>query len=594
MNLKANKIMDNLRESILSQIKKTVKDVFGKYPDKLELSFPPEAKMGDFTIECFSLAEQFGINPKEAANKLAGNLVIDNLILNTSAVGPYLNIKINNNSLFSSYINLIKNNSNLDEIKTKIHERIMVEYLSPNTNKPLHLGHLRNGAMGMAMSNIFEGLGNKVIKTNLINDRGVHICKSMLAWEKWGKGSTPESENMKGDHFVGKWYVRYNQELEKNPKLEEEAMALLRKWENGDPETIKRWETMNNWVYKGFNETYDKFGLKFDVFYFESNTYKLGKDIVEDGIKRGIFSKNEKGNIIFKLSKSEFGLNKEDTIKEVTVLRPDGTSVYITQDIATTVLKFKEHKVNRSIFVVGSEQNYHFKCLFSILKEVGYKWADSCYHLSYGMVYLPEGKMKSREGKVVDADDLINQMTELATEEIRKRDLGHKLDDEEIKKRASKIAVGAIKYYLLSVKPAQNIHFDPQASISFDGNTGPYCQYTYARIFGILDKAKSENIDFRSEDFSSLGNTEEIALLQKLIQFPKEIMLAAEEFNPSRITNHIFEISRSFNQFYNKHKVISDDVPHELTAARLNFIHATSIVLKQGLNMIGIDVLERM
>jgi len=579
----------------LQPIKETIKELFGEYPASLRLSIPPNIEMGDFTIECFPLSKQFKLSPDKIASPIAERFSLNDLITKVQSLGPYLNLKINNAKLFEYYINIINSGKNLDEVQTKTKERFMVEYLSPNTNKPLHLGHMRNGSIGMAISNLLKAVGNEVIKTNLVNDRGIHICKSMLAWQKWAECATPQSTNTKGDHFVGKWYVRYAQELDKNPDLEQEAQELLKKWEAGDQATVDLWKTMNQWVLEGFNQTYQKFGLEFDAYYYESNTYLLGKDIIADGLKKQILTKNPKGNTVFQLPADEFGLNKDGTHKEVTVLRPDGTSVYMTQDLGTTVLKFQEHNLDQSIFVVGSEQEYHFKCLFAILKALGFEWADKCFHLSYAMVYLPEGKMKSREGKVVDADDLIQQMTELAAEEIKQRDPQNKLSTEEIETRAKKIAVGAIKYYFLSVKSTQDIHFDPKASISFDGSTGPYCQYAYARIFGILENAQEKNIELQSNnDFSLLGNPEELLLIQKLIQFPGEIVSAIQEHNPSKVANQVFEIAKSFNQFYNKHRVISDEIGTELTQSRLALIKATAQVLKQGLNLLGIEVLERM
>jgi arginyl-tRNA synthetase len=350
---------------------------------------------------------------------------------------------------------------------------------------------------------------------------------------------------------------------------------------------------MNAWVYDGFSQTYHNFGLEFDAFYYESNTYKLGKDVIRKGLETKVFTKDAHDNTVFQLPANEFGQEKDGAAKKVTVLRPDGTSLYITQDIATSILKIEEHNLNFSIYVVGSEQEYHFKCLFQILAGLGYEWAQDCYHLSYGMVYLPEGKMKSREGKIVDADDLIDEMKNLAADEIRQRDTDGKLSDKEIKSRAEKIGIGAVKFYLLRVRPSQSINFDPAESISFDGFTGPYCQYAYARIFGILEKAATANLNLGNADFSRLGNTQEIQLLQKLIEFPAEVEGATRELNPSRIAVHIFDTAKVFNQFYNKHKVIQAG-NEQLVSARLALIKATAVVLKKGLDLLGIDVLVNM
>jgi arginyl-tRNA synthetase len=472
-------------------------------------------------------------------------------------------------------------------------KRAMVEYLSPNTNKPLHLGHLRNGALGMAIANMLEATGHWVVKANLINDRGVHICKSMLAWQRWGQGATPESEGIKGDHFVGNYYVRYAREVEEDPALENQVQQLLQKWEAGDPDVVKLWKKMNGWVYEGFAETYRQFGLEFDTYYYESDTYKLGKDIIQEGLQKKVFVTDDRNNTVFYLPQAAFGRDKNGELKKITVLRPDDTSLYITQDIGTAILKINDHHLDYSIYVVGSEQEYHFKCLFMMLDALGYAWAKDCTHLSYGMVYLPEGKMKSREGKIVDADDLISEMKKLAVDEIRQRDPEKRLSEEEVIRRADKIGVGAIKFYLLRVRPIQSINFDPAESISFDGFTGPYCQYAYARIFGILEKSGNPVFDINNCDFSVLGNTEELQLLQKLIQFPDEVQSAVSEFNPSKIAVHVFNTAKAFNQFYNKHPVLHAE-NDRLVNARLALIKATAVVLKKGLNLLGIEVLENM
>ncbi len=472
-------------------------------------------------------------------------------------------------------------------------KRAMVEYLAPNTNKPLHLGHLRNGALGMAVSNMFAATGHWVVKANLVNDRGVHICKSMLAWQRWGNGTTPESEKEKGDHFVGKYYVRYAREAENDETLEDEIQQLLQKWEAGDPETIALWKMMNGWVYDGFDQTYRRFGLKFDVFYYESDTYKLGKDIIQQGLEKNVFSMDANGNTVFFLPEEEFSRDKNGELKRVTVLRSDDTSLYISQDIGTAILKITDHNLDYSIYVVGSEQEYHFKCLFAILKALGYEWARNCYHLSYGMVYLPEGKMKSREGKIVDADDLIAAM--IAWRKPKSAgvipEAGFLM--QEVKNRAEKIGVGAIKFYLLRVRPTLSINFDPAESISFDGFTGPYCQYAYARICGILEKAKNRQRALQDPDFSLLGNSEEVQLLQKLIEFPQEVKCAVEDLNPSKIAGHVFNTAKAFNQFYNKHPVLKAE-NEQFVAARLALIKATAVVLKNGLNLLGVEVLENM
>lgn len=583
-----------LKDTVLVKISETAEKLFGQVPDQFEISFPPNTDLGHFAVECFGLAKQFRKSPAEIAKKITEKIAPDDVIQEANASGPYLNIKLFPDVLFGDVCSeIISENHKYGESSHGQGTRVMVEYLSPNTNKPLHLGHLRNGALGMSISKILEATGHWVVKANLINDRGVHICKSMLAWKRWGGNSTPESVGLKGDQFVGNWYVRFAQEADKIQNLEDDVQTMLQQWEAGDPETVKLWKTMNNWVYDGFAETYKNFGLEFDVFYYESATYKMGKDVIQKGLAKNVFSKDDHGNTVFHLPTAEFGQEKSGDAKKVTVLRPDDTSLYITQDIATSILKIEEHKLGFSIYVVGSEQEYHFKCLFQILSSLGYEWAKDCYHLSYGMVYLPEGKMKSREGKIVDADVLIAEMKKLAVAEIRQRDPEDRLSDNEINHRAKKISVGAIKFYLLRVRPTQTINFDPAESISFDGFTGPYCQYAYARICGILAKAHGRTKNVHGCDFSVLGNPEELLLLQKLIQFPEEVNNAVEEFNPSKIAVHIFNTAKAFNQFYNKHHVLRAE-NEKLVTARLMLIKATAVVLKKGLELLGIEVLENM
>lgn len=582
-----------VKKEIISAVKKATEKAFGSISGKIKLVIPPSVDMGDFAVDCFALAKQVKKNPHEIANILASQILLSNdLIEKMEPIGPYVNFTLKKEVLFGDTVRGIFDQQ-INDYDGEGGKTVMVEYLSPNTNKPLHLGHMRNGALGMAVSNILSAIGEKVIKANLVNDRGVHICKSMLAWLKWGNGETPQSTGIKGDHFVGKWYVRYAVEAEKNVHLEEEVQEMLQQWEAGDPEVIKTWKMMNGWVYDGFSQTYAAIGLKFDTFYYESNTYKLGKDNVAEGLKKKVFYRDSKGNILFDLPQTEFGLGKDGQPRKATVLRSDGTSVYITQDIGTAILKKNDFGLDRSIYVVGSEQNHHFHTLFAILKALGHEWANECHHLSYGMVYLPDGKMKSREGKVVDADNLIKEMTALAAEEVQKRDPDNKLSESEMSERAAKIGIGAIKFYLLRVGPQQDIYFDPKESISFDGMTGPYCQYAYARICGISRKAEDGKIGEDDADFSLLGNKEEMELARKLIQFPDAISAAAKELNPQKVALHTYETAKAFNQFYSKHQVI-DDLDAKLSKSRLALVKATAIVLKKGLNLLGIEALEKM
>jgi arginyl-tRNA synthetase len=586
--------VDKLKEIIIEKIGAAAEKAYGQPPEQLEIGFPPNTAMGHFAVGCFPLAKQFRKSPAEIAKNIVEHLQSDDVITEVSAAGPYINLKIAGHILFGDVCNHITSRDmaygSSDVGRSR---RAMVEYLAPNTNKPLHLGHLRNGALGMAVANMYQATGHWVVKANLVNDRGIHICKSMLAWQRWGKGTTPDSEGMQGDHFVGQYYVRYAREADKDKNLENEIQQMLQRWEAADPETIDLWKKMNGWVYEGFAETYRRFGLIFDVFYYESDTYKLGKDIIQQGLEKKALSLDDNGNTVFFLPEEEFGRDKDGELKRVTVLRSDETALYITQDIGTAILKITDHNLDYSIYVVGSEQEYHFKCLFAMLDALGYEWAKNCHHLSYGMVYLPEGKMKSREGKIVDADDLIGEMIKLARDEIRQRDPDRRLSEEEVESRAQKIGVGAVKFYLLRVRPNQSINFDPAESISFDGFTGPYCQYAYARISGIQEKAKRAATKLQDPDFSLLGKAEEVQLLQKLIEFPAEVQSAVQDLNPSKVAGHIFNTAKAFNQFYNKHQVLQAD-SEQLSSARLALIKAAAVVLKNGLSLLGVEVLANM
>lgn len=580
-----------LQGKTIESINDAIEKYFGEKPDTIDIIFPPNPKFGDFAFECFELAKKFQKSPSEIASRIASYVKIDEIIEKITAAGPYLNIKLSNAALFSVLEEALNKKENFGKSKLGKKEKVMVEYLGPNTNKPLHLGHARNAALGISLSNILKNSGYEALKANIINDRGVHISKSMLAYQKWGKNSTPESLKMKGDHFVGYWYVRYNEELKDNAELENEVQEMLQKWENGDKKTLELWKKMNDWVYTGWEETYQKFGIEFDVANYESETYKFGKDIIEKGLQKGVLKKNENGAVIFNLPENEFGLDKDGSAKKITVLRADGTSLYITQDLGTAVERFEKYNLDKLIYVVASEQEYHFRCLFRILESLGYVWAKNMHHLSYGIVTLPEGRMKSREGNVVDADDLILEMTNLAEEEIEKRD--SKLDVKELKERAKKIGIGAIKFYFLRVGVKENIEFNPNESISFDGFTGPYCQYASARISSILRKSKIE-IDAGKINFKVLGeNIEERMLVKKIIEFPDLIKKSALEYNSSMIATSTFETAQLFNKFYQKHKVLNAE-NEELKTARLSLIRAVQIVIKNGLNLLGIETLEKM
>jgi len=479
-------------------------------------------------------------------------------------------------------------------------KKLMVEYSSPNTNKPLHLGHIRNNLLGYSVAEILKAYGYDVIKANLVNDRGIHICKSMLAWQRFGNGETPESTGLKGDHLVGKYYVvfdkEYKKEIEalkaegqteeeakKNAPLMREAQAMLQQWEAGNEEVISLWKTMNSWVYAGFEKTYKQLGVDFDKYYYESNTYLLGKDIIQEGLDKGVFFKKEDNSVWIDLTAE--GLDQK------LVLRGDGTSVYITQDLGTAQLKYDEFKMNDSIYVVGNEQDYHFKVLFLILKKLGKAWADGLFHLSYGMVDLPSGKMKSREGTVVDADDLMAEM--LKTAQVRTEELGKTggLDEESKAALYDTIGMGALKYFLLKVDPKKRLLFDPNESVDFQGHTGPFIQYTHARIKSVLSKAE---FDFDSAvSVPATISSYERDLIQQLGAFPETIEASAQEFSPAQLANYIYEVAKFYNKFYHEETILKAEDP-DVKNFRLHLSASAAKVIAKGMNLLGIHVPERM
>jgi arginyl-tRNA synthetase len=477
-------------------------------------------------------------------------------------------------------------------------KKVMVEYSSPNTNKPLHLGHVRNNLLGYSVAAILEAAGYEVVKANLVNDRGIHICKSMLAWQMFGNGETPQFSGLKGDHLVGKYYVIFDKEYKRQiedlkalGKTEDEAkksaplilqaQQMLQKWEAGDDEVIDLWKTMNTWVYDGFAKTYKKLGVDFDQYYYESNTYLLGKDIIEEGLAKGVFFKKEDGSVWIDLT--------EDGLDQKLVLRADGTSVYITQDLGTAQLKYNDFGVDESIYVVGNEQDYHFKVLFLILQKLGKSWAKGLFHLSYGMVDLPSGKMKSREGTVVDADDLIAEMEATAKEytESSGRTLG--LSEEDMHRLYYMIGMGALKYFLLKVDPKKRLLFDPNESVELQGHTGPFIQYTHARIKSLLSKGEGIAQNTVTNELDPL----ERDLIITLSQYPETIVLAAKEFNPATLANYIYELAKAYNKFYHEKPILQAE-NEELKSFRLHLSATTAKVIAAGMKLLGIDVPERM
>ncbi|CAG0989537.1 MAG: arginine--tRNA ligase [Bacteroidetes bacterium] len=557
---------------------------------------------GDTTLVVFPFTKVSKKSPEETAKEIG-----EFLLKNSTSVQKYNVVKGFLNLMYTDavWIDFFISHYNhhqfgINSIPTG--KTIMLEYSSPNTNKPLHLGHIRNNLLGVSVSRLLEANGHKVVKANLINDRGIHICKSMLAWQQWGNGETPELSGMKGDKLVGKYYVEFDkkyktevtelmakgltkEEAEKKSLLMQQAQEMLRKWEVGDKEVRKTWEMMNEWVYQGFNVTYNLLGVSFDKIYYESNTYLLGKEVVEYGLQKGVLFKKEDGSVWCDLT--------ADGLDQKLLLRSDGTSVYMTQDLGTAIKRFEEYPLlNQLIYTVGNEQDYHFRVLFLILQKLGYQWAKECYHLSYGMVELPEGKMKSREGTVVDADDLIQEMIETArqtSEELGKLD---ECTEEEKNKLYYTIGLGALKYFILKVDPKKKMLFNPKESIDFNGNTGPFIQYTYARICSILRRAGEPAYNHLLLNIANF-TTEEKDLIKCLSLFPEVVKKAAEEYNPGEVANYIYDLAKTYNHFYQTVPILreSDEM---LKSIRVEISRFTASVIKNGMYLLGIEVPERM
>jgi arginyl-tRNA synthetase len=558
--------------------KEIVKLVSKKYPisDSM-LEIPPDQKLGDFALPCFGLAKEAKKDPKKIAEEIAEEAKESELINEVKAVGPYVNFFVKKEKLSELILpNVVKLKNDYGKSLIGKDKSIMVEFSSPNTNKPQHLGHVRNNLLGMSFSNILEFAGHKVTRVNWINDRGIHICKSMLAYKKWGNDKEPEA---KPDHFVGDFYVMFNLKAQDNPELEEEAKEMLRKWEEGDKETLALWRKMNNWVYKGFNETYERLGIRFDNTYYESEVYEKGKKRVIEGVEKGIFKKTDDGAIYAPLQ----DFNLPDKI----LMRSDGTSLYIVSDIELAKIRFDEYKMDKLFYIVGSEQIAYFQQLFKIFDLLGYEFANKCIHMSYGMVYLPEGKMKSREGIVVDADDLMDEVVELSREDLKKRYEG--LSDAEIEKRSKAIGIGALKFFMLKHDHLKDMNYDPKESISFEGETGPYVQYAYARITSIINKF-GKIID--KADFSLLKAEEEKKLVKLIADFPEAVEEGARNQRPEVVARYLLDLSHAFNEFYQACQVLAED--EELKKARILLINCVRQVLKNGLGLLGIECLDEM
>jgi len=559
---------------------------------------------GDFTLVVFPLV-RFSRNTPEKTGETIGSYLLDNFsaVVGFNVIKGFLNLEISDSWWIEYLEKMTDEKSHLENCQVSKPETIMVEYSSPNTNKPLHLGHVRNNLLGYSLYRILSSCGHRVIKTNIVNDRGIHICKSMLAWQKFGNGETPESSGMKGDHLVGKYYVIFEREFrievdrlvqqglnvaeaKSTAPLIKEIREMLLKWEAGDKEVIDLWTMMNSWVYSGFDETYKKLGVDFDKIYYESDTYKIGKEIVLSALERNILYRNEDSSIWADLT--PVGLDQK------LLLRSDGTAVYITQDLGTAVDRYNEYKFDKNIYVVGNEQNYHFQVLRAILKQMGYTWSDGLIHFSYGMVELPEGRMKSREGTIVDADDLIKEMLETAKEVSL--ELGKLTDfsDEEKEDIFRKIGLGALKYYILKVDPRKNMTFNPAESIDFNGNTGPFVQYTYARIKSVFRKAEQMEIIPEPGKLSKAkAGAKEMDLIKLLRKFPEIVSTAATGYSPALIANYCYDLSKEYNQFYHDFSILGEADP-TVRNLRLILSKVTSEILFKGMWLLGIEMPERM
>ena len=592
-------------DSIISQgVSRAVKELYGV--DTPAEQIVPQATRkefeGNLTIVVFPWVKAARKVPDAVATEI-GNWLVDNepAVDRFNAVKGFLNIVIEP-TYWNSVLEHIAADDNFGfKEETADSPLVMVEYSSPNTNKPLHLGHVRNNLLGYSLSRILQACGNKVVKTNIVNDRGIHICKSMLAWQKWGDGATPESTGKKGDHLIGDFYVLFDKHFRQEVKemmekgmtedeakaaspLMAEAREMLRKWEQKDPEVRSLWEKMNQWVYDGFDVTYKRMGVDFDKIYYESDTYLEGKEKVIEGLEKGIMYRKEDGSVWADLT--DAGLDNK------LLLRSDGTSVYMTQDIGTAKLRFRDFPIDKMIYVVGNEQNYHFQVLSLLLDRLGFKWGKDLVHFSYGMVELPQGKMKSREGTVVDADDLMEEMVANAREVSAQLGKTDGLTPAEIDEISETVGLGALKYFLLKVDPRKNMMFNPAESIDFNGNTGPFIQYTYARIRSVLRKAAE--LGYETGDYAAvIPNEKEIALIQTLSDFPATVEEAGRSYSPALIANYTYELVKQYNQFYHDYSILKEEDP-ATRSLRLALCKSVARTVKQAMSLLGINVPERM
>ena len=595
----------NFQDSILKGIQDAFASCFQVAIPLDQLSLAPTKKEfeGSYTFVVFPFLKQSQLSPEATATQLGNYLKTEvAAVKDFNVVKGFLNLVVAQEEWITLFKQVYTSTS-FGQLPSN-GQKVMVEYSSPNTNKPLHLGHLRNNFLGYSVAQLLKASGYEVVKANLVNDRGIHICKSMVAYQHFGNGETPATSGLKGDHLAGKYYVLFDKyykdqqkellaagqsedEAKKNAPLLLEAQEMLRQWEDQEPEILALWNKMNGWVYAGFNSTYERMGVDFDVTYYESNTYLLGKDIVEEGLGKGVFFKKENGSVWVDLT--------EEGLDEKLVLRGDGTSVYITQDMGTADLKYQDHKINKSVYVVGNEQDYHFDVLFKIMRKLGRSYGPGLYHLSYGMVDLPTGKMKSREGTVVDADELMEEMVATAAHHTKELGKIEGFTETQATELYEMLGMGALKYFLLKVDPKKRMLFNPQESIEFQGNTGPFIQYSHARIAAILRKAEQIGVDISAESFANLTELAETesTLIQLLNDFERRIKLAAEDYSPAILAQYLFDLAKEYNRFYAELPIFHEK-DQQLQAFRVALSLQTAKTIKRGMSLLGIQVPERM
>ena len=588
----------NIEKHLLKEIAECVEALYGATGIDLQLQKTRKEFEGDYTLVVFPLLRTSRKSPDATAEEIGAALAarLPEQVKGYNVIKGFLNISLCENFWGERFAEMASAENY--GIAPSNGKTVMVEYSSPNTNKPLHLGHIRNNLLGYSVSQILAACGYNVIKANLVNDRGIHICKSMIAWQRYGQGETPASSGMKGDHLVGKYYVEFDkhfkaevaemvaggmseEEAKKQAPILRDAQEMLRKWEMGDKEVRALWEMMNGWVYEGFDVTYKSLGVNFDKIYYESQTYLLGKELVDEGLSKGVFYRRDDGSVWIDLT--------GDGLDEKLLLRGDGTSVYMTQDLGTAFRRFEDNALDGMIYVVGNEQNYHFQVLKLVLKKLGYDWSDDIFHLSYGMVELPEGKMKSREGTVVDADDLIEDMVGTAREMSQELGKLDGLSEEQVAEVCHTVGLGALKYFILKVDPKKTMLFNPRESIDFNGNTGPFVQYTHARICSVLRKAEGEVLDASGATYLP----EEVEIIKYLVDFPATVLSAGENYSPALIAAYVYDLAKMYNGYYHDHSILREENA-AVRAMRLQLSALVAKVIKTGMGLLGITVPERM